>query len=301
MIKQHKTIRSFQGKVVNHRFYTDQEYVDAMKYKDQGSVSCSDFCERYGFWEYVFTYKAERHAAEVNKCINDIKREEARENAEREKKLRAIEAEKQKLAKEIEELEQKEEKRQQTIEKYTNIEKNTALCDCCLSSDNKNLLLDELFIPYAESIADKTEYPNIPNGILIYSPNSIQNDKAVKAIASQLQQEKFSSNFKQINFDGDIEKFQNDLLEVKAIANQKYSHKKEITVIYIPDFDKIALKTDKNNYTAELNSFLKVYMLDCAKNGCIIASTAKNENNIESPFLINNKRFGVIINLEDED
>ena len=42
-------------------------------------------------------------------------------------------------------------------------------------------------------------------------------------------------------------------------------------------------------------------MLNCAKNGCILLATAKDERKIESPFLINNKRFGVVINLENED
>ena len=60
-------------------------------------------------------------------------------------------------------------------------------------------------------------------------------------------------------------------------------------------------RRNKADYAAELNSFLKVYMLNCAKNGCILLATAKDESKIESPFLINNKRFGVIVNLENED
>lgn len=83
-IRQYQTSWSFKGKTINGHYYTDQEYVDAMKYKSYGQVDCSYFSDRYGFWEYVFTQKSERHANEVNKCINDIKEEEKRKNVIRE-------------------------------------------------------------------------------------------------------------------------------------------------------------------------------------------------------------------------
>ena len=300
-IRQYQPSQPFKGKTINGHYYTDQEYIDAMKYKSRGQVYCSDFTDRYGFWEYVFTQKPEKHANEVNKCINDIKEEKRRKNEIREEKLRAIEKEKQELAKKIEDIEKKENYRKKIIEKYTDINKNTDLLSCNLSQDNIEQLSEELFHPYAESIADELQYPNIPNGVLIKGNNSVLNEKAAKAIARQIQQENTISNFQQVIFDGNIEKFQNDLQEIRTIANQKYSQKKEITIIYIPNFDKIALKPNKADYAAELNSFLKVYILICAKNGCILLDTAKDESKIESPFFINNKRFGVIVNLENED
>lgn len=300
-IRQYQSSWSFKGKTINGHYYTDQEYVDAMKYKSYGRVDCSYFSSRYGFWEYYFTQKPDRHANEVNKCINDIKEEEKRKNAIREEKLRAIEKEKQELSKKIEDIEKKENDRKKIIEKYTNLDKNTELLSCGLSQENIEQLSEELFHPYGESIADEVQYPNTPNGVLIQGDNAAQNEKTVKAIARQIQQENTISNFQQVNFDGNIEKFQNDLQRIKTFANQKYSQKKEMTVIYIPDFDKIALKPIKADYRPELNSFLKVYMLNCAKNGCILLATAKDESKIESPFLINNKRFGVVINLENED
>lgn len=300
-VRQYQFPQSFKGKTINGRYYTDQEYVDAMKYKSHGHVDNSYFMDRYGFWEYVFTQKSEKHAKEVNKCIDDIKEEERQKNAIREAKLKEIEKEKQELAKKIEEIEKEENSRKKNIEKYTNLDKNTELLSYGLSQDNIEQLSEELFLPYAESIADGAQYPNTPNGVLIQGNDSAQNEKIAKTIARQIQQENTISNFKQVNFDGNIEKFQNDLQEIKAKANQKYSQKKEITVIYIPDFDKIALKPNKADYVPELNSFLKVYMLNCAKNGCLLLATANDECKIESPFLINNKRFGVIVNLENEN
>ncbi len=300
-IRQYQFSCSFKGKTINGHYYTDQEYVDAMKYKSYGSVDCSYFMDRYGFWEYVFTKKAEKHADEVNKCINDINEEDRRKNAIREEKLRAIEKAKRELSKKIEDIEKKENDRKKIIAKYTNIDKNTELLSCGLSKENLEQLSEELFHPYAESVADKTQYPNTPNGVLIQGSDSVQKERVAKAIARQIQQENTISNFQQVNFDGNIEKFQNVLQRIKAIASQKYFHNKEMTIIYIPDFDKIALKPNKADYIPELNSFLKVYMLNCAKNGCILLATAKDEGKIESPFLINNKRFGVIVNLENED
>lgn len=300
-IRQYQPSQSFKGKTINGHYYTDQEYVDAMKYKSYDRVDCTYFRDRYGFWQYYFTQAPEQHANEVNKCINDIKEEEKRKNAIREEKSRAIEKAKQELSKKIEDIEKKENDRKKIIEKYTNLDKNTELLSCGLSQENIEQLSEELFHPYAESIADEAQYPNTPNGILIQGSDSARQEKVAKAIAGQIQQENTISNFQQVIFDGNIEKLQNDLQEIKTIANQKYSHKKELTVIYIPDFDKIALKPNKADYIPELNSFLKVYMLNCAKNGCILLATAKDESKIESPFLINNKRFGVVINLENED
>ncbi len=300
-IRQYQPSLSFKGKTINGHYYTDQEYVDALKYKSYGHVDYSYFVDRYGFFEYVFTKNPERHANEVNKCINDIKEEEKQKNAIREEKLRAIEKEKQELSKKIEDIEKKEKERKKIIEKYANIDKNTELLSCGLSQENIEQLSEELFQPYGESVANEEQYPNTPNGLLIQGDDSAQNEKAAKAIARQIQQENTISNVQQINFDGNIEKFQNDLKRIKTIASQNYSQKKEMTVIYIPDFDKIALKPNKADYRPELNSFLKVYMLNCAKNGCILLATAKDEEKIESPFLINNKRFGIIVNLENED
>lgn len=114
---------SFQGKVVNGHYYTDQEYVDAINFKHLGTVTCCNFVERYGTWEYIFTSKAEKHAAEVNKCIADIKAEEYRAAKEKEIRLKAQEEEKQRLEKELTKIKQKNMERQKIIELYTQLDK----------------------------------------------------------------------------------------------------------------------------------------------------------------------------------
>lgn len=292
---------SFQSKMVNKHIYTDREYVDAMKYKYRGRAYCSDFFERYSVWSYFFTNKPDKHTAEVNKCIKDIKEVEKREAAARAEMLKKLEEEKQRNEKELLKIQTEEENRQNIIDSYTKLHKTHGLGACDLSEKIQETISDDFLQPLGESIADKTRFTTLPNAVLVSGNDFQQNEKVVKALATQILKDKTPQNFTEIRYENNPEIFQSTLTKAKLEASQKYKENSDISVIYIPDFDKIALKPNNPEYDASLNSFLKVFLLDCAKNGVFVFATAKDENKIESPFLINNKRFGVSINLNDEE
>jgi len=292
---------SFCGKTINGNYYTDQEYVDAMNNKDYGVVLCCDFEDRYSFWEYFFTDKPNKHAAEVNKCIKDILEVEKREAAARAEKLKKFEEAKKRNENELLVLKKKEEARQNIINSFTEINKTQGLGTCDVNEETQKILTEAFLQPLGEKIADGIQLDALANAVLVSADDSQRSENVVKALAEQILKDKMQQNFTEICYDNDSKLFQSALIDAKQQASQKHSKNKDISVIYIPNFDKIALRPKNPQYDYELNSFLKAFMLDCAQNGVFVFATAENANKIEPPFLINNRRFGVNVNLDDEE
>lgn len=288
---------AFKGKTINGNFYTDQEYVDAMKYKDKrnfGSELLQAISDRYGFFEYLFTNRPEKHVDEVKKCVVDIKAEEARE-AERARKLKE---EEKKLREELERLNAKPLARERAIKELSIIKTGKGLDNCNLSNENLEILMKKFVEPFAVDKINKEEGlpTEIPNGLLFCNSGSDKSTKTVSALAEQVLQNKFPENFKEVSIkNDDYLKFIDELKNIKENASTKYHETGERTIILMKDFDEIAYDNDHTQYNSPLNSFLKTYFLNCAESGCTILATAKNPDNIEDPFIVNKKRFSDVI------
>lgn len=299
-LNRHSTIQksavNFNGKTVNGHYYTDREYLDAMNYKDSGPVTCSNFCARYGFFEYVFTQTAERHAREVNRCISDIKVEEERAQQARRQRQLEFAQEQRRLQAQINSLNEQQQNREQVINSFIEIKDGEGLGACNLTDDNLEILKEEVLRPFAENKLNKESEGDIPNGVLAAGRDFEQSEKLLTELARKILKEDFDISFKKVQFIS-TEQFQNLLDLTKQNASDEYRNSGKRVIIYIPDFDKIAKSPYAEDYSPELNSFLKVYFLDCARSGCTIFASANDKDDIEPPFLINNERFKVVVDL----
>lgn len=286
---------TFKGKTINDHYYTDQEYVDAMNYKDRyewESNLLSDIYDRYGFWQYVFTFKPDEHVAEVKKCVSDIKAEEEKEA----KKAKELEDKEKRLIEELEKANAKPIAREKAIAELSAINPNKGLGNCNISDGLREILIEEFVIPFAVDQINREEGlpTEVPNGLLLYGSDSDKSVKTARALAEQVLQDKFSSNFKEVSIkNNNFSKFEDELKDIKEKASIKYEKTGQRNIILIKDFDKIAFDNDHPEYNPQLNSFLKLYFLDCAESGCTILATAKNIDNIENPFIVNKKRFAI--------
>ncbi|MEI7475746.1 MAG: AAA family ATPase [bacterium] len=327
---------SFAGIYVNNNYYTDLEYSDAIKYKkEKEGAKLYHIGERYNFFEYWFTAKAEKHVAEVNKCIKDIKIQEEKdlkqlkekqENEkllakqkeeqrrlleEKEKEQKLLQEELERTIKENQKLELERKKinessskltpREEAIVKLTQIPPYKTLAK--LKQDTIDLIITSFIKPFATDKIDKNEglSTKVPNGVLLHSPYSTNNQNIAKALAEQVLQDKFHTHFKEVSMkNNNYYEFEETLENIKEQALTDYDDNDQRTIIFIKDFDKIALTEDNKEYNSQLNSFLKTFFLDCAESGCTILATATNINDIESPFTINEGRFKAIIPLTRE-
>lgn len=293
---RYKSNINFEGKTINGHFYTDKEYVDAMHYKAFGSVSVSDFADQYGFWDYFFTQKPDNHAKEVNKCIADIKIEESRAAEARAARQREFEREQARLQAQINSVVEQNQTREHTLNSYIEINDGDGLKNCNLSEENLEILKDDVLRPIAENILDKDVDNNIPNGVLIAGGDEAQNKKIITELARKILQDDFNTLFKEVEYINP-EQLQELLTTIKNNASDEYKNSGKRMLIFIPEFDKIAKYPGTENYSPTLNSFLKVYLLSCAKNGCIILASAQDKDDIEPPFLINSARFKVVVDV----
>lgn len=287
---------NFEGKTVNGNYYTDREYVDAMDNKNRIIVDETVFCDRYGFWEYVFTDHAYMHAKRVSKCIDDIKAEERRAQEAREARQRAFEREQEQINAQINSINQQNQNREQVINSYVEIKEDDKLAKCNLSDENLEILKTEVLEPIALSKLNNELDENVPNGVLIAGENLQQNEKVIIGLAEKILKEDFPAAFKKVEYTNH-DRFKNMLDMIKTEASATYKDASKLSIIYIPQFDEIAKYPGTEGYSPELNSYLKVYFLDCNQNGCIILASAKDKDNIEPPFLINNNRFKSVIDV----
>ncbi len=291
---------AFKGEIVNGNYYTDREYIDAMQYKNHDDVTVSNFVSRYGFFTYVFTQAPERHVAEVKKCIADIKAVERREAQARAEKLRQQEAEQERLKKELEKAREESRKREEAIQNAIKQQQNRGLSRCQLPQYILDKLVENVVNPFAVDQLNKKDgwRTEVPNAVLLYSSSPQKNEQIAKALGEQILQDKYSNNFHTVSLESSSNsRFEENLKTIKSNAAINYQRTGQRTIIFIPNFDKIATDYDTPHYNPKLNGFLKAFMLDCTDNGCTIFATAQNINNIEEPFLINKQRFSVKINL----
>ena len=291
---------AFKGQSINGHYYTDREYLDALDYKDSGGVSADTFMDRYGFFKYIFTSKAERHAEEVNKCIADLKAVEEQEaNARSERLYRQALAEA-RVQRALEEARAETLRREQAIQEAKKIQENKGLARCKLSQALKDELVEKIVNLFAVDSLNKQGgwKTEVPNAVLLYSSNSRKNRQVAKVLGEQILQDKFSDNFYTVSLkNGNHNKFEEGLNKAKRDAAAKYKETGQRAIIFIPDFDKIAVDYDTPSYNPKLNSFLKTFLLDCANNGCTIFATAQDIKKIEEPFVINKQRFSIKIHL----
>ncbi len=293
---------SFKSPYVNGNYYTDREYIDAVNNKHIGRVDHSNFSDRYGFFTYVFTSAADNHATEVNKCIDDLKAEETKGAQARAQELQKQAEERKKLEVELQKARNLSLQREHALQRAMRTQKNQGLKRLILPKKILDELVENVVNPFAIDNLNKENgwVTEVPNGVLLYSSSSRKNMEVIKALAEQILQDKFQSNFYTFLLENNnYHEIEKDLNRIKIKAEAEYNKIGQRSIIFIPNFDKIALEYDNPNYNPRLNDFLKIFFLDCANRGCTIFSTAQNINRIEEAFIINKQRFTFNINLRN--
>ncbi|MFA6988929.1 MAG: hypothetical protein WC197_02565 [Candidatus Gastranaerophilaceae bacterium] len=291
---------TFKGKTINEHCYTDQEYVDAIKYKNKKDLTIADISHRYSILEILFSMKAEKHVDKIKQCIADIKAEESKKAAREVEKTRKFQEEEKWLKEELEKLNAQTSAKEKAIAQLTQITSDKGVGRYNISGKLFEKLTEKFIRPFALDKINKEEgFPTeVPNGIILYGSSDKSAQIAI-TLAEQVLQDKLLSSFKQVSIkNNDFQQFRNELNDIKEKASIEYEETGQRTIILIKNFDEIARNIEDPEYNPPLNSFLKTYFLDCAESGCTIFATAQKPENIEEPFVINNKRFAIKESIE---
>ena len=204
---------------------------------------------------------------------------------------------------ELKKAEEEKSRNQQEIEcKSAQFIPSCSFLNCDLSDEQKKLIIENVFSP----IKVKDKYNGeavIPNGILFVGKDQEKMNSYSVIIADEFNYHNiYGENFVLIDNVSDEKEFEEWMNEAKKEAKAKFEKspdgdKKTRTVIFLEDFEKFAPSVNSGMYNSSRSCFLKNYFLDCADNGCMIIATTKNKESIDDPFIINKKRFGLVIEL----
>ena len=280
---------AFKSQWVNGHLYTDREYIDASNIS--GHVDCSHFSDRYGFFTYVFTQTAERHASRVNSCFDDLQEEERQ-------KMAKIQAEKEALIARRRALEEELARKQKELEKRSvQSNKSNEFKNCDLSEEQKTDIIENVFSPIKISDTNEDAYESVPNGIILVGGNKERREKLCIIIAKEILGKEYPENFIKIKNIKNDDSFGDYMLSLKQESKERFDDKHKRTILFMEDFNNFAADINDDSYNPNRNNFLKNYFLDCADYGCLIIATAKDTDSVEDPFIINKKRFGLVIEL----
>ena len=291
---------AFKSKMVNNHLYSDEVYADAFAHKNRGEVNYEEFFPRFKLWEIIFTTRCEKYAATVEECRKDILLEEFKQQKKRTKEIKKLKEEQEALEAERRRAEEEAARQKEEIErKSLQAEQDCLIKSCCLLSEEQKAEIIDTLISPIRNVDNNNGYETIPNGILIIGSNKkIRkqiNDLIVIDVLKGFQDNIYFI-IKNVTND---EIFVRDLCELKEKAKNIYENSKKRTILFMDDFDCFAPGCESEKYSQSKNGFLKNYFLDCADNGCLIIASARSKKNIDAPFLINKKRFGLVIELKD--
>lgn len=247
--------------------------------------------------------------------------------------LKKLEADNKKLAEDKAELERKEKalkeseamsdtKNKEALEKQRKtLEANQKLIDILQKYNTKELntrkgvglgttagyaedkaALNEVFLsPFRKSF-DPDNYVNeqIPNGILLYGLSGNGKTTLAKGMIDELMNDPNTDTVFYDLSDVSRKDLQKELSKIKEKSEVEFKETGRRTIILMDEFDGIAPNPGKitqilKGEEAEnvSNAYLKNFMNDCSDYGITIIATTNYPQNIESPFIINNKRFEV--------
>ncbi|MFA6988927.1 MAG: ATP-binding protein [Candidatus Gastranaerophilaceae bacterium] len=155
------------------------------------------------------------------------------------------------------------------------------------------LALNKAFIsPFLKSMENSEIYEKVPNGVLLYGLSGNGKTTMALALAEQVLGDKVTTNFYNLsNKNG--EKVVAELEIIKEKASNEFEETRQRTIVFIDEFDGIALENGINGYNGSVNGQLKTFLNDCANYGITVVATTNHPRNIEEAFTINKKRFNV--------
>lgn len=160
--------------------------------------------------------------------------------------------------------------------------------------------LNEVFIsPFRKSFDDNNFVEEeIPNGILLYGLSGNGKTTLAQGMIEELTN---STNTAFYDLSSIRRKdLQDELIKIREKASIEFAESGKRTLILMDEFDGLApqpsnlnkmLKGDEAENTS--NAYLKSFMNDCSDDGITIIATTNYPQNIETPFITNNKRFAV--------
>lgn len=264
----------------------------------------------------VFTYFGSNEREKTRKEVEKANKKLEEVRAEIEQKNKAL-AEQQAIAEkknqdaidkqkaQIEELKQQTEILQKFVTKQLKEVSGVGLGRIAGYEEDKKLLNEAFISPYTKSFDPryKDEALNIPNGVLLYGLSGNGKTTLAEGIIEQLLNTTETVYYDLSNIKRS--ELENKLYEIKENAQRILETENKRTIVFLDEFDGFApnpsyLKqvlnsTNKENPT---NSYLKSFMNNCSQYGITIIATTNNPQDIESPFIHNNKRFSVVTAIE---
>lgn len=264
----------FTSVVVGDHTYSDDVYNNAKEWYEQNKKE-----------DEIYNTYSISYAKQVHECLLCIK------NKKKEEKIAEQEA--------------KDEKVKRLKQKFIKSEWDLGLGECGLTKGQYDKLIDDVLYPFALDTVSENTSSNIPNGILITGSNDKHNEEVAYALARQVLRGNYYDNLVELSpYDitsGEEDEFREDLNRIKEDSKNKYEKTKQRTIIYIPEFDKLCRDGYDDDYDPAMNNFMKAYFKDCPSSGCTILATASSADNIERPFFSNKSRFGIVLDLSNNE
>lgn len=158
--------------------------------------------------------------------------------------------------------------------------------------------LNRAFIsPFLKSSVNPAIYENVPNGVLFYGLTGNGKTTMAIAIAEQVLGDKVKTNFYNLS-NKKAEYVVTELNNIKEKAGKEFNETGQRSIIFIDEFDGIALEENKNGYNPTTNGMLKSFLNDCSEYGITVIATTNHPRNIEEAFIKNDRRFSVKTLLE---
>ena len=288
---------SFKSKIVNGHVYSDKIYKDAIAAKRNGYIKVDIPFLGLNFFPKFYFKRMLAHDTAVRSCMNDMKEEEQKLLNKRKEIFEKLEAEKAAIEEQSCAVEKEIIRSKQEIKiKSFNYEPSDNFSSFDLYQDQKKEIIETLLTPIKITDND-AGYETVPNGILIAGANSDRRREVSKVIAAEILGKNNLHRFTKIRNTDNDEQFEENMCAIKETSQEEYEATKARTVLYMDNFDHFAPNKESKFYSQSKNCFLKNYFLDCADCGCLIIAAVQNKENIDEPFIINKKRFGLIIDL----
>lgn len=163
-------------------------------------------------------------------------------------------------------------------------------------NDDKMALNEAFLSPFIKSMSNSDVCEKVPNGVLLYGLTGNGKTTLARGLAEQALGDKIETNYYELTGNG--KEVVEDLKEIREKASEEFKNTGQRSIVFIDEFDGIALEQNKLGYNGANNGYLKEFLNDCSESGITVIAATNHPRNIEEAFIINKRRFGVQTLLE---